>query len=253
MNVRIGTSKVQQSKRALGMRIGAVAAVAVGAITVAWAAGGPRLVMNGQTASTSVRTFNGKAYVPLADVAKAQGMVVVPINGGYEIKKAGGATPIEGLRGKIGDVLFDGKWRFTVLSVDTADSYRLKHRTTNDYAVYNGVAELNDSEFTAREGRELYVVKCRVSNGRNSTASLWVYNNDTRTALADDQGESYPPIGYDMEESGPYSTKALLPGAKTDFTVLFSVPEDTNLQDLVFTLRTINNKDKGNDARVSLD
>ena len=242
-----------KSQKNLGKVIVATLAVATGAATIAWAAGGPKLIMNGKVASNSVRTFNGKAYVPLADVARAQGMTVVPINGGYEIKTAGGATPIAGLRGKVGDTLFDGKWRFTVLSVDKPDVYYLKNKVTTDYAVYNGVAELDGKQFTAREGRQLVALKCRISNSRNSTASLWVYNNDTRTALADDQGESYPPIGYDMEESGPYSTKALLPGAKTDFTVLFSVPEDTNLQDLVFTLRTINNKDKGNDARVSLD
>jgi hypothetical protein len=43
-----------------------------------------------------------------------------------------------------------------------------------------------------------------------------------------------------------------VPGAKTDFTVLFAVPEGTKLKDLIFTLRTIDGNDKGNDARVSL-
>jgi hypothetical protein len=219
-----------------------------------WAAGGTKLVFNGKVASTAVRTIDGKAYVPISDVAKALGLSVVPIADGYEIKKAGGATPIAGLQGKVGDVLFDGKWRFQVLSVDTVDSYKMKNKSTVDYALYNQVADLdNDTNtFTPKAGRSLIAVKCRVTNGRNATYSLWVNNNDTRTALADTNGESHPPFVYDMDESEPFSTKKLLPGAKTDFTVLFSVPEGITLKDLVFTLRTINNNDKGNDARVSL-
>jgi hypothetical protein len=95
-------------------------------------------------------------------------------------------------------------------------------------------------------------IKCRVTNGRNATYALWVSNTDTRTALADNSGESHPPIAYDMDESEPFHSKKLLPGAKTDFTILFSVPEGIKPKDLVFTLRTIDNNDKGNDARVSL-
>jgi hypothetical protein len=230
------------------------AVLAAGAGTAAWAAGGSKLVMNGNVASTSVRVIDGKAYVPLTDVAAALDMTVVPIDGGYEIKKAGGATPITGLQGKVGDVLFDGKWRFQVLSADTVDSYKMKNKSTIDYALYNQVADFDGdtNTFTPKAGRRLIAVKCRVTNGRNATYSLWVNNNDTRTALADDQGESHPPFVYDMDESEPFSTKKLLPGAKTDFTILFSVPEDTKPKDLVFTLRTISNNDKGNDARVSL-
>src|SRR5438270_4390869 len=35
--------------------------------------------------------------------------------------------------------------------------------------------------------------------------ALWRPNSDTHTALTDDQGQSYPPIAYDMPESGPRS------------------------------------------------
>src|SRR5215211_7802906 len=87
---------------------------------------GPSLVMNGKVASTNVRTIDGSAYVKLADVAKALGMVVVKRGDGYEIKKAGGANPIQGvLQGKIGDVLFDGKWRFQALEVQQPESYTM--------------------------------------------------------------------------------------------------------------------------------
>jgi hypothetical protein len=241
-----------QVERRVAMWCGVVGVLG-GASVVAWAASGANLIFNGQVASTDVRTLNGKAYVPLSDIAKALDMVAVPVAGGYEIRKAGGATPIKGLRGKIGDVLFDGKWRFQVLSAQPVELYRMKHEATADYAIYNPVAEVEDNVFRAKTGRTLIAVKCRVTNGRNKgTHALWVSNTDTRTALADTEGESHPPIAYDLDVSEPFHSKQLVPGAKTDFTVLFSVPEGTKLKDLVFTLRTIDNNDKGNDARVSL-
>ena len=245
---------MRQRKIGMGAALAASCGVLGVAAVVAWAAGGSKLVMNGSVASNDVRTIDGKAYVPIADVAKALDMTVVPIAGGYEIKKAGGATPIKGLQGKVGDVLFDGKWRFQVLSADTVDSYKMKYKSTIDYALYNQVAEFdNDTNtFTPKNGRALMAIKCRVTNGRNKTFALWISNSDTRTALADGDGESHPPFVYDLDESSPFQSKALLPGAKTDFTVLFSVPEGTKLKDLVFTLRTIDNNDKGNDARVAL-
>jgi hypothetical protein len=243
MKKRIGTQTVC---------IGVLGALIGGAAV--WAAdAGTKLVLNGNVASTDVRVLHGKAYAPLTDIAKALDMTVVPIPGGYEIKKAGGATPIAGLQGKIGDVLFDGKWRFQVLSAGPVESYKMKYEATADYAIYNPVADLDDGVMTAKGTRQLIAVKCRVTNGRNKgTHALWVSNTDTRTALADDQGESYPPIAYDLDVSEPFHSKQLVPGAKTDFTVLFAVPEGTKLKDLIFTLRTIDNNDKGNDARVSL-
>jgi len=79
---------------------------------------------------------------------------------------------------------------------------------------------------------------------------IWRSNSDTQTALTDTQGQSYPPIAYDMEESAPFQSKALLPGSSLDLGVLFVVPQGTVLKDLLFTLRTLD--DKGHDIRVSL-
>lgn len=225
----------------------------LGLLAGVWAAqSGKTLVLNGRVASNDVRIINGKAYVPLEDIAKANDMVVVMTQRGYEIKKAGGATPIKGLQGKVGDVLFDGKWRFQVLSVENVGTYHMKYKATSDYAIYHNVASLDDKTFSPAEGRKLIAIKCRLTNGRNAMAALWIVNSDTRTAIADMNGESYPPIAYDLDESGPFQSKSLVPGAKTDFTVLFSIPDGTALKDLIFTLRTINGTDKGNDARVSL-
>ena len=45
-------------------------------------------------------------------------------------------------------------------------------------------------------------------------------------------------------------SKPLLPGAGTDFAILFNVPAATQLKDLVFTLKN-NDSRPGNDVRVS--
>jgi hypothetical protein len=201
-----GTTEKRNSK--WKFRVASLLVLAAGVATAAWAAGGPKLVMNGNVVSTSVRTIDGKAYVPVADVATALGMTTVPIDGGYEIKNAGGANPIKGLQGKVGDVLFDGKWRFQVLEVKPVDSYTSKFEPTADYAIYNPVAELDDKTFTAKNGRQLIAIKCRVTNGRNKgTHALWVANSDTRTAIADLDGESHPPIAYDLDIQGPFQSK----------------------------------------------
>jgi hypothetical protein len=202
-------------------------------------------------ASHDVRLIDGRPYVPVADVARALGQSVVTRAGGYEIAAAGGANQIQGLQGKIGDTLFDGKWRFQVLAVEPVDSYPLKNKVNTDYSVFQSTAELTDGVFRPKAGQQLIVARCRVKNGlKDQNQALWWANVDTHTALADDRGESYPPIAVDAPEGGPFQGKPLLPGAGMDLAVLFAVPEGTKLKDMVFTLRTIS--DKGKDVRVSL-
>lgn len=55
-------------------------------------------------------------------MATVPGMEVVPIDGCYEIKKAGGTRRAANVRGKINDVLFDGKWLFQVLTGGPVES-----------------------------------------------------------------------------------------------------------------------------------
>ncbi len=228
----------------------------IGIVTLTLIAGaalaqaGRTLILNGKVASHDVRLIGGRPYVPLADVAAALGQRVVSTAGGYQIIAAGGANQVEGMRGKVGDVLFDGKWRFQVLDVRTMDSYPMKNNATNDYGVYNSTADLSDGTFRPKAGNSLIVIQCRLKNGVKQNQSLWRYNPDTHTALTDDQGQSYPPIAYDIPSGGSFGSKDLLPGAALDFAVLFTVPEGTHLKDLVFTLRTLS--DKGDEVRVSL-
>ena len=215
-----------------------------------WA--GPKLVLNSKVVSTDVRTVGGKAYVPIADVAKALGLDVVKLADGYEIKKAGGTYQVQGVtQGKVGDVLFDGKWRFQVLKVEMPASYTMASNSVPDYAVYSTIAEydLPNRVFKPLTGNKLVVLRCQVTNARKAPYALWVFQPETRNALADMSGTSHPPIAYDFE-GAPHQSKPLLPGAKLDFALVFSVPQNTQLKDLVFTLRTIS--EKGNDVRVSL-
>lgn len=210
------------------------ATLAVAALAVA----NSKLILNGKVASTDVRVIGGTPYVRLSDVARALDMVVVKRGDGYEIKKAGGATPIQGLQGKIGDVLFDGKWRFQVLSVQTPDSFAMKTQA-EPYGQYEGT-KFNGATrvFTPQPGYKLVIIQCRVTNGQNTKQTLWTAlgDKDTRTALADTQGGSHPPVAYDFE-GAPIQTQPLVPGAIITFPVVFSVPQATQVKDLIFTLK----------------
>lgn len=239
--------------RLKGRRIAlAVATVLFVGASATIAAGGGKLILNGKVASTDVRTVNGSPYVKLSDMAKALGMVVVKRPGGYELIKAGGAGQVEGaLQGKIGDTLFDGKWRFTVLGIETADSYTLKAPGEpypyNAPVKYNHVTRVLQPE----PGHKLIVIQCRIANGQKTTQTLWIVQKDTRTALADTKGESHAPVAHDVA-GAPIQTQPLLPGAKKEFPLVFSVPQGTEAKDLIFTLRNNSSSEKGTDVRISL-
>lgn len=237
------------SKRAMLL---ALLAALAGIVGVAWAAGS-KLVMNGKVASTDVRVIDGSAYVKLSDVAKALDMSVVKRADGYEIIKAGGANPIQGVtQGKVGDVLFDGKWRFQVLGVQTPDFYQMK----SDSDTYDpaGLAQRDRTTHVIRPkaNYKLVIIQCRVTNGQNSKWALWTAISDDKinTALTDMDGGSHPPVAYDYQ-GAPTQTTPMVAGASLSFPIIFSVPQDTRLKDLIFTLHA-NGDSSYNDVRVSL-
>ena len=219
--------------------------------TAAFAAGGTKLVLDGKVASTSVRVIDGAAYVKVSDVASAMGRIVVKRPDGYEIAKPGGANQVSGLEGKIGDQLFDGKWRFKVTKVETASSYALK---TEGEPYDAGAATRYNSAtrtLTPNTGSTLIVIHCTAANGQKTKQTLWIANSGSNTALTDDDGHSYPPAVHDFN-GAPIQSPSILPGAKIDFPIVFSVPEGAVLKDLVFTLRNNDSSSKGDEVRVSL-
>ncbi len=222
-------------------------------IAMVSAAGGGKLFLNGKVASEDIRTLNGNTYVKLSDVAKALDMVVVKRADGYEIIKKGGANQIKGaVTGKVGDVLFDGKWRFQVIKMETPESYTM----TTDADTYDsaGLVSLDRTTHVVRanRGKKLVVLYCRVVNGVKEKRTLWTAISDERvhTALTDNEGSSYAPVAYDFD-GAPTQSKWLLPGAAMSFPVIFSVPEGTQLKDLVFTLKNNQTDDPPVDVRVS--
>ena len=165
--------------------------------------------------------------------------------------KPGGANQLQAaVTGKIGDQLFDGRWRFKVLGVDTAPTYAFT--TDGEPYNYHAVATWNSATRTleAPAGNVLIIVHCEVANGQHSKQTLWIPDEGSNTAITDDQGQAYPSAGHDFS-GAPVQSRPLIPGSKLRFPVVFCVPEGTKLKDLIFTLRN-NDGGKGTDVRVSL-
>jgi hypothetical protein len=207
------------------------------------------LMINEMIASERLQRIGDLVLVPIADVAKALGLVVIKTKTGFALVKEGGANQVEGIPGKLGETVFDGKWRFTALEMREVNSYTLQTRTATDYGLISPIAQINGTTYEPKKGYRFFLLRCEIKNGQKSAQQLWWFQNDTHTALADDRGESFPPILTDIA-SESFQSKPLLPGARLEFNLVFCVPINTNPQDLVFTLRTIS--DKGTDVRIAL-
>ena len=207
-----------------------------GLATAARAQTGMRLSVDGTTASTGVRLIGGRPYVPLADVARLMNGTVARRGSGYAISTGG-------MRGKIGQTLSNGKWRFTVISVDRAASYDSQFQPNKQ-----SFAPKGDTE-------ELIVVKCHLRNGQTSMQSaILSHEMPQDTALWDTQGASYEPMVFDKRGGETFEGPKMQPGAQTDFAVLFSVPKGMTPKNLVFSLQTYPGRIPGNgtNMRVSL-
>ncbi|HEX5322324.1 MAG TPA: hypothetical protein VFW40_00960 [Capsulimonadaceae bacterium] len=167
----------------------------------------------------------------------------------------GGANQVQGLNGKVGQMLFTGKWRFEVLSApQQVDTYTMKVPSAEgDYAKYHDEADYDNSTnaFTAKAGYTLIAIDCLAKNGQTQVEQLDFYLNNPNTGLTDDQGQSYQPIAYDMMTKAPWVTKPMLPGSSEKITILFAVPPGTKTRDLVVTLKNWTDS-KGKDVRVTL-
>lgn len=208
--------------------------------TATWAGqAAARLSMNGSVVSMDVLTVKGRTYVPLADVAKALNMSVVHKDTGYELVPAGGSNEIAGLKGKLGDTLFTGKWRFTVTAVAQVDEYT---------EVYNAEKEVIKPK---ADDEVLVVVKCRIKNGTATTKSPYFWKDIREdTALTDDKEHGYGPLAYDTRNS-EVTVDKMLPGSAKEFALIFSVPKGSVLKDLVYTISGPGDEGKTN-VRIAL-
>jgi len=224
---------------------------ALAANALALAQTGVRLLVAGKTVSSDVRVINGKAYVPLVDMAKAMNGTVVKNGDAYAIQTggsggsgeiAGGANEIKGTRGALGQMVFTGKWRFEAVSVSHAASYESQYLPTH-------------YTFAPSGSDELVIVQCKLKNAQTSTQKAILSSiHPHNIALTDDQAQSYAPLGFDKRSAALDEGPNMLPGSETDFSVIFSVPKGVKLKDLVFSLQVAYDDypNGGTDVRISL-
>jgi len=211
-------------KRALLLLGTGAAALAVAAY---WQAS--RLTINGQLASTGVIERNGTAYVPLKDVAAALKMNLTKTGSGYELSDAGGANQVNGITGKVGDVLWNGYARFQVVEVIRTKKY-----------IHRFSGEKNYEVTPYPEGSDLIVIICKIKNGTKEKQTAMLPGGEN-TALTDQSEHSIAPrngLSIDVPSRG----QELLPGAAVDFALIFDVPEGTKLKDLVYQVDFFTNK-----------
>ena len=238
MNTRISRRMVSLMVLAPVLAIGTVTALARAGRTVQY---------HGNVVSSDVSEIDGRPYMPLADVAHMVGGHVVSAGDGYAIvsgggdssrSAAGGANQVNGMNGKVGDWFFDGRWRFQVVSVEHVQEYHYQFAPTGGPEKPNGA---ND---------ELVVITCHIKNGHADTEQPILGTNglsSQRTALTDDQGQSYAPTDFDVRGG------SLVPGAAKTFAVMFSVPKGVHLQQLIFSLYGFASSDKVGNVRVNLN
>lgn len=234
-------------------RYWAAAALTFALVATAYALSetGVRLMIQGKTASNDVRVINGQAYVPLSDMARAMNGTSVKTGNDYSIEMrngggqaaAGGANEVKGTSGALGQMLFVGKWRFEAITVTRAASYESQYLPDHQTFAPNGDTE------------ELVVVQCRLKNAQTSAQKAMLSAiHPHNTAVTDDQGQSYAPLGFDKHTDSTDEGPSMLPGSQTDFAAIFSVPKGTKLKDLVFSLQVAydDTPDGGTDVRISL-
>ncbi len=200
---------------------------------------GIKLTRNGSVISTDVQVVNGRAYVPLSDVAKALDMTVVKKDGSYRLTHAGSAAQIHALSGKIAENILSDTWQFQVASVQQVSGYSRQYGSEKE-------------QLTPKEaGDILVVITCRLKNATKEMQEVSFDENSAgNTALTDDQEHGYVPLAYDSRDSG-YTSDKMPPGSAHDFRVIFSVPKGANLKGLVYTVEAIG-LDKSTDFRVAL-
>ncbi len=246
---------------------GAVALCSVVALAVP---SGINLYVNGRLTTTDVRVINGVAYAPITKIAKAMGQSVTRDRSGYHMsgaasvfrdnfppKNQGGTYQLKGLNGKLDEKLSDGVWQMTFSNLRQVESYT-DHYTARPYG---------DQRIWKADGTDkLLVLDVLAKNIYGKQMILNLARGDKfHTALASVDGSAYPLKGFDLRsgDGAPYGaggasdgTNWILPGAQQKFTAIFSVPQDFEAKDLIFTIiynMEIGGLYRSKDFRVALN
>jgi hypothetical protein len=214
------------NRRAISLVGFTLSAVVLATAALAWA--GKTVMFRGAVVSANIADINGTPYVPLSDMARALGGKVEKRGEGYEIVAKtsgtvvpGGSNQAEGTEGKVGDMLFNGYWRFQVKSVERASEYTYRFDPGAPTKKPDGDKD------------DLVIITCLIKNGQPSTDEPVLTRFGTggqKTALTDDQGQSYEPVYWDVRGG------AMVQGSAKTFAIAFSVPKDAHLKALIFSL-----------------
>jgi len=223
----------------------------VATIVAAPLVAGSILSINGKQVSERVRVIDGESWVPVKDIAKAEGLTVTSNGGQINLVTAGGANQVGSLVGKVGSTLFDGHWKFGISKFEQVASYKIITRTSTDYGVTNPVSEIDDNNvITPKPGFKLYVADCMLKNGMTHAAQFEWSPNSGKTAVTDTSGENHSWLVWDIA-SEAFVTKEMLPGSALSFKICFAVPDSATPQDVVVTLLTLGDK-TGTDIRFHI-
>ena len=191
------------------------AAGIAGLAVAAYTTFGPgKLTYGDKTVDTSFIVENGKTYVPLNDVASALNCVIQKSDSGYTLAPIGKGAMVMGTEGKIGQTLGKPDMQFTVRSVKDVGTHYDR--------------QFSPGEVNSDEGTRLILMVCRVRNGTPKTVSICTVGGD-KTALADMDEHTYEVLTGD----GPRNVD-ILPGAVSDFGILFKLPKAEKLKALVY-------------------
>lgn len=166
---------------------------------------GAKLTLDGQTISTRGIVQGGQLFVPAADVAKALGKTYA-YNAGTKtgtIADGGGASQNDGVSGKVGDWLTNGRTRIKL-----------------------------EPGFTEGDGKKFLTFEVR--NGEKKLKDYHFGFTVTDYVLYDEQGNSK---AGELEGSEAYSV-GLQPAAMQRFKVYYRFEDDFKPVRLVVTLET---------------
>jgi hypothetical protein len=172
----------------------------------------------GSSVSTTFITRNGRVFVPLADVAKAFHMSLAGSGASFTLAPAGGANQVNGLAGKVGQVLNCGYATLEVVGVTIGNHY--------DFQFTPGsISADSDKE-------NIVAVHLRVKNASTTTMTIG-YGGSENSALVDGNGHSYEWYTGPNHKDLPDGNQ-LLPGSAKDFALIFGVPKTETPTQLVY-------------------